>query len=92
MKITPEQVRQLGLLSRLELTDDEVKTFVEQLPKIVDYVSQLQAIEAPTLVEGHTETAPLRADEARQDVDPVELLTQAPERSEEYWKVDAVFS
>jgi aspartyl-tRNA(Asn)/glutamyl-tRNA(Gln) amidotransferase subunit C len=92
MTITPEGVRQLAKLARLDLRDDEVDQLVRQLPSIVDYVSQLQAIEAPVLVETDVTTLIARNDEHEPSPVRENILNQAPERLEDFWKVDAVFS
>ncbi len=91
MQITDVQVRELGRLARVELTDREVDALVEQLPKIVDYVSQLQAIDAPRIV-GDDTAASLRDDEVQPSLVRDQILGQAPERNDDFWKVDAVFS
>lgn len=92
MNISPEQIRQLGLLARLELTDQEVELLATQLPKIVDYVSHLQAVDTTTVVEPDRPVTPLRADEVQPFVAAKLILNQAPEKSGTSWKVDAVFS
>lgn len=92
MHITRETVEQLGHLARLDLHEDEVHQLVEQLPKIVDYVSQLQSIDAPVLVTEESPTAGLRHDQAMPSDLQSTVLAQAPEREGDLWKVDAVFS
>ena len=92
MHITRETVEQLGHLARLDLHEEEVAQLVEQLPKIVDYVSQLQSIDAPTLVTEEAPTAGLRYDQASPSGLQSAVLAQAPEREGDFWKVDAVFS
>lgn len=42
--LTPEQVRWIAHLARLELTDAELATMTRQLGAIVEYVAQLQAV------------------------------------------------
>lgn len=92
MDISPEQVRQLGTLARLELTDQEVNQLVEQLPKIVDYVSHLQEIDTSAVPETTRPTQRLREDRVEESSAALAILDQAPEREGKNWKVDAVFS
>lgn len=42
--LTPEQVRWIAHLARLELTDAEMALMTSQLGAIVEYVAQLQAV------------------------------------------------
>jgi aspartyl-tRNA(Asn)/glutamyl-tRNA(Gln) amidotransferase subunit C len=42
-KLTKEQVLQIASLARLELRDDEVEKYREQLSEILEYVAKLQA-------------------------------------------------
>lgn len=46
VSLSSDQVRQIALLARLTLEDDEIDDVVEKLSRIVDFVDQLQA--APT--------------------------------------------
>jgi aspartyl-tRNA(Asn)/glutamyl-tRNA(Gln) amidotransferase subunit C len=48
-KLTREDVLKLAKLSRLELNDDEVKQFSDEISKILNYVEQLQKVEAKGL-------------------------------------------
>lgn len=92
MDISPQQIRQLGTLARLELTNQEVDQLVEQLPKIVDYVSHLQEIDTSAVPEMVRTTQPLRVDRVEESSAASAILDQAPEREGKNWKVDAVFS
>ena len=92
MEITSEQLRQLGTLARLELTDQEIETLSKQLPGIVDYVSHLQAIDTTAVAEPDRPVTPLRPDEVKMFAAMRAILKQAPEKSGQSWKVDAVFS
>ncbi len=92
MEITTQDILKLADLARLELTPDEVASLTTQLPKIVDYVSHLQAIDATIVPEVTTPTENLRADIAVPATNTEAILAQAPERAERLWRVDAVFS
>lgn len=42
--ITPDDVKKLATLARLNLTDDEVERFTHDLDAIVGYIEQLQEV------------------------------------------------
>lgn len=92
MHITAAHVRQLGILARLELTEEEIQALVNQLPKIVDYVSQLQRVETTAVPVTTAVQSNLRPDAVQEFSDRETILNQAPERDGQSWKVDAVFS
>jgi aspartyl-tRNA(Asn)/glutamyl-tRNA(Gln) amidotransferase subunit C len=46
MALTIEEVRKIAALARLRFTSEEEATFTGQLGKIVDYIDQLQRMEA----------------------------------------------
>ncbi len=52
MSLSAEQVRQVAMLARLKVTDDEVEAFTGQLSSILDYINQLSELDtdnvAPT--------------------------------------------
>lgn len=91
MELQPKLVEKLAALARLELTPDEVARFHQQLPTILDYVGQLQEVSTSTSV-ATVEPNELRSDVAAPSTAGPRILDQAPERSGEFWKVDAVFS
>ncbi len=45
--ITPDEVRRIARLARLALTEDEVARLTSDLVQIIDYVSQLKALDLP---------------------------------------------
>jgi aspartyl-tRNA(Asn)/glutamyl-tRNA(Gln) amidotransferase subunit C len=47
MPLTVEEVRKVAALARLRLSVEEVARFVGQLGKVVDYIDQLQSLDAP---------------------------------------------
>lgn len=92
MEITRDHILQLGQLAKLELTEGEVNQLVEQLPKIVEYVSQLQKIDTTQVAAVDRPASDLRRDTVADFPAQAEILEQAPERAGQNWKVDAVFS
>jgi aspartyl-tRNA(Asn)/glutamyl-tRNA(Gln) amidotransferase subunit C len=79
---TPDDVRRLGALARLELTDDEVASFAEQLSGILAFVAEVEAFDASaelTDTSGPAAPSPLREDEVRPPLTRDDVLSGAPE-------------
>ncbi len=93
VEITPDVVRHIGLLSRIELTDEEVKTFGDQLANILHYVDKLQELDTEGVepmahaVELHNVLA---EDTPRESLTPDQALANAPQRDGNYFKVPKV--
>jgi len=91
--MTPEQVRWVAHLARLELSDDELATLTRQLTSIVDYVAQLQAVNTDG-VEPLAHALPVhnvfRPDEPRPSLSADEALANAPDRQGDFFAVPAV--
>jgi aspartyl-tRNA(Asn)/glutamyl-tRNA(Gln) amidotransferase subunit C len=45
MSLSPEDVRNIALLARLELSETELKRYSDQLGKILEYTEQLQQVD-----------------------------------------------
>ena len=77
MALTTEEVRKIASLARLQFSPEEERTFVDQLGKIVDYIDQLQSVEAGA-VEMASAGLP-EAEDRSQDCLPRErFLANAP--------------
>ena len=92
-KIDDKLVRHIGLLSRIELTDEQVERFGRQMADIVAYMDKLQQLDT----EGVEPMAhPLSVQNVlAQDVPqaslPVEqALANAPDRVEDFYRVPKV--
>jgi aspartyl-tRNA(Asn)/glutamyl-tRNA(Gln) amidotransferase subunit C len=90
MKITPEEVRHIARLARLELTADEVTRFQVELSQILDYVAQLEDIESGEAVEPPPPDQPLRPDVIEPCADPSALQRQAPDFIDGLFRVPRV--
>jgi len=91
--IDQDQVRHIGYLIRLALTDDEVEMFSEQLSGIVDYFNMLAEVDVSEVPAYHQ--PPMGRDQLREDVvRPTlareDLLANAPQRLGGYVKVPVV--
>lgn len=92
-KITEEQVRHVAKLARLKLTDEEIHRFAEQMSDILGYVDKLGELD----VEGVEPMAhavdmvnALRVDEPEPGQPVDEMLKNAPQRYEDYFRVPKV--
>ncbi|MDQ2676107.1 MAG: aspartyl/glutamyl-tRNA amidotransferase subunit C [Actinomycetota bacterium] len=79
---TREDVRRLGTLARLELTEDEVSLFADQLSVILAFAAEVESADAPPL-PAESVTAPLaraalREDELRDSLRLDDVLDSAP--------------
>ena len=92
-KITPDDVRKVAQLARLDLAEAKIATYTGQLERILEYVAHLQQVDT----EGVPPTT--RAVEVvnvtREDrVEPTpvreELLNQAPLREGDFYRVPRI--
>lgn len=93
MKIDESQVRRVAQLSRLELTDDEIKQFSTQLSAVVEYIEKLNELDTEN-VEPLAHCLPvhnvLREDVPGPSLSNEAALANAPERAGEYFKVPKI--
>lgn len=92
-KITDDDVLKLAQLSKLSLTDDQLKKFRDEIEEILNYIEQLQQVDTEGLeptnqVTGLTNV--MREDEIVGDPDTDELLKNSPDREGNYIKVRRV--
>jgi aspartyl-tRNA(Asn)/glutamyl-tRNA(Gln) amidotransferase subunit C len=96
--LTPQQVRDIALLARLELSESELEAMARQLGAIVDYVAQLQKVPTDG-VEPLAHALPVanvfRDDEPVASLPVAEALANAPDRrrdsrGEQFYGVPAV--
>ena len=98
MAITREQVRKTAALAHLELRDDEVATFTDQLSAIIDYMGQLNELDTSavppmshsTLGE-HVERT-WRHDTVTPSLGAAVATANAPEGFRGFFKVPAVIT
>jgi aspartyl-tRNA(Asn)/glutamyl-tRNA(Gln) amidotransferase subunit C len=93
MALSKEVVRHVAMLSRLELSEEEVELYATQLGKILDYVETLKALDTsrvePMVTAAVTGNV-FREDEPREGLGREEALRSAPEHDEEYFRVPRV--
>src|SRR5258706_486062 len=93
MKITPEEVQKTALLSRLELTDEEVGRLSRELNAILSYMEKLNQLDVSG-VEPTTHAVPLdcplRADELGPHLDAEVALSSAPRKEGAFFEVPKI--
>ena len=94
-RITADDVRKVAKLARLDLPEEKITTYTGQLESILDYVSQLQAVDTtdvpPTTraveVVNVTREAGVTASQVRE-----EILNQAPLREQDFYRVPKILA
>ncbi len=95
-KISAEQVRHIGYLSRLRLSDDEVVLFSKQLSSIVEYFEHLNELDTsavePTAhaLAIHNVFRPDEPGLTTQPLGPDGVLANAPQREGNFFRVPKV--
>ncbi|HEY9735850.1 MAG TPA: Asp-tRNA(Asn)/Glu-tRNA(Gln) amidotransferase subunit GatC [Trichocoleus sp.] len=88
-----DQVRKVALLARLDLTPEQEQQFTGQLSSILEYFEQLNELDTAN-VEPTTRAIELnnitRPDQLQSFPDREAILSCAPEREEDYFKVPKI--
>jgi len=91
--ITREEVLHIAKLAKLELSEEEVELFREQLGRILEYFRKLEELNTED-VEPMKHVIPItnafRADVPRESLTPEEALKNAPKRRDDYFEVPKV--
>ena len=93
MKLTLEEVKHIAELARLQLTDDEMARYAEQLSDILDYAARLQSIDTSGISPTERVSSAgnvLRKDEDRPGLSQQELLDNAPETEKGQFRVPPI--
>lgn len=92
-EITPEEVKHVALLARLDLTDDELTHFSTDLNNILKYVEKLSELDTtgvpPTSHSLRLQNV-FREDIAAPSLSNDDALSNAPEAEDGCFKVPAV--
>ena len=92
-KIDQEQVKKVAVLSRLELSDDEVEEFTAQLGAILNYVEKMNELDTEN-VQPLSHCLPIsncfREDVIRESLGTEKTLANAPQRDGEFFKVPKI--
>ena len=90
MSVSPEDVRHIARLARLELTDEEVERFRRELSNILAYVEKLEELDAGAVAEPGKPDQPLRKDAVAEWPDVTPLQESAPDFAGGFFRVPRV--
>jgi aspartyl-tRNA(Asn)/glutamyl-tRNA(Gln) amidotransferase subunit C len=93
MSVTVQDVEHVAALARLSFTPDEKERLVRQLNRILDFMEKLKKLDT-TKVEPLSHVIELssvfREDTVEPSYPPEEILKNAPDRTEKFFKVPKV--
>jgi aspartyl-tRNA(Asn)/glutamyl-tRNA(Gln) amidotransferase subunit C len=92
-EITPELVRHLGVLARIQLSDEEVESLTGQLDAIVDNIAKVSEVATPDIVATSHPIAMenvFRPDEVSEQLTPTQVLQNAPDAADGRFRVTAI--
>ena len=97
MPINQSDIEKVAQLAHLELAEEELKTFGQQIAEIVNYVEQLNALDTRNvepaiggLTPGGEETDSSRADEIAGSLGQKTALAEAPDPASGHFRVPKV--
>lgn len=92
-RITPDDVRHVARLARLDVTDDEVELFTGQLEAVLQHAQDVEALDVAD-VPPTAHPLPLanvfREDEPRAGIDRGEVLAMAPDAADGRFRVPRI--
>ena len=92
-EITPDLVRHLGVLARIQLSDEEVQILTGQLDAIVDNIAKVSEVATPEVV-ATSHPIPLenvfRPDVVQQQLTREQVLQNAPDQADGRFRVTAI--
>jgi len=93
MKIDKETLDKIAHLARLEIAEKDIPKMLEDMSKMVSFVEKLNEVNTdgvePLTTMSH-EVNKLREDEVKNQLDPDEVLKNAPQKSHQFFKVPKV--
>lgn len=93
MKVTKEVIIHIAELAHLKLREDEIEKFEKELNQILEYVDKLNEIDTSN-VEALSHPLPtlniFREDKVEKSISREEALKNAPESTEEFFRVPKV--
>jgi len=92
-EITPELVRHLGVLARIQLSDDEVERLTGQLDVIVDNIAKVSEVATPEVAATSHPIAlrnVFRSDVEGDMLTVAQVLQNAPDAADARFRVTAI--
>jgi aspartyl-tRNA(Asn)/glutamyl-tRNA(Gln) amidotransferase subunit C len=93
MTLTPDLVKQVALLARLTLSDEEVGLFTRQLNDILNYVQKLNELDTgdvPAMAHVLDLENAFREDEIQDSLPLEDVLANAPDRQKNSFAVPKI--
>jgi len=93
MKLSREEVLHIARLARLGINEAEVEKFREQLSNILENFEALKKVDTtnvPPTAQSIALQNVMRADEVAPSFPPADILSNAPHREGEFFRVKAV--
>jgi aspartyl-tRNA(Asn)/glutamyl-tRNA(Gln) amidotransferase subunit C len=87
VKVDEKLVKEIALLARLDLSQEETEIFVSQFKDILDYVSILNEVDTEDVPPAYLSSANknvIREDEIEESVPTKEFLANAPQSKDDY--------
>lgn len=95
MTLSREEVEHVAWLARLQLSEEEIETFREQLSAILEYARMLEEVDTSAVPPTAT-VLPMRnvmrEDEVRPSLPQDVVLANAPDTEDGFFRVRAVLS
>ena len=94
-RITADDVRKVASLARLDLPEERIATYTDQLESILDYISQLQAVDTSGVppTTRAVEVVNVTREDAVTPTDVREqILDQAPKREGDFFRVPKILA
>ena len=92
--LTTDQVKKIAKLANLSLTDSEIEKFQTQLSESLDYVAILDSLDTtnqPVTNQVTGKENVTREDKIKTSLPQAEILDQAKETKDDYFKVKNIF-
>lgn len=93
VKITKKEVEHVARLARLELSEEEKEIFTRQLNSILTYIEKLNELDT-SKVEPTSHILPIqnvfKEDEIKESLPREKALSNAPDRTEEFYRVPRI--
>ncbi len=94
-QISSDDVRKVAHLARLDLPEEKIATYTDQLESILEYVGQLQEVDTkgvPETTRAVEVTNVTRADGVQPTPVREEILSQAPQREGDFFRVPKILT
>ena len=94
-RLSKEEILHVADLARIKLTEEEIEKYQVELKKLLDDVEKINKVKGyddDILIAPWSENTKLRKDEAKEMLNPKEVLENAPRHSGNYISVPVVIS